>query len=1356
MKLPLGSIAPRGWLRHQLELDAAGIPGRLDDISRFLQFDNCGWVKPEKRGGEELAYWLRGYVSLAYTLHDDRLIANAGRWIEAILATRQPDGYFGPDSLRNAEKGKAESYPHECIVYTMRGYYEATGDRRALDAMAGFYRWLDRQPETYFKSGWGATRWSSHLYGVYWVYTLTGESWLLDLAKKVHDRTANWATSIPTAHNVNFAEGFREPGEFWLQAKDPKLLDAVEEHYCQVMENHGQFSGGGFAGDEGRRPGYVDPRQGFETCGFIELMLSDEIMTRISGNPVWADRCEEIAFNSLPAAVTPDHHALHYVTCANSVQLDKTGKQLGQFGNGEFPMLAYEPSPHNYRCCTHNYGMAWPYFTESLWLATADRGLCASLYAPCEVKARVADGAEIGIVEQTDYPFGDQVTLRVSAPKAVRFPLWFRVPGWCENASVKINGASVAVIPLPKSYMVLQREWHDGEIVTLQLPMRVAMRTWPKNRDAISVDYGPLTFSPAIRQRWTRYDPEQNPSWPGHEVFPESPWNYGLVANQKFEVMRKPGPLAANPFTSDGVPITIHAKGRKIPGWQADGDGVVGPLQQSPARTSEPIEDLTLIPMGAARLRITSIPTVTEGPEGHVWQAPPRCVAKVASSHAKWPWVPQALFYGIEPTSSRDETLPRFTWWHHTGTREWIRYKLPKPCRVSAVSVYWFDDLGTKNWYAGSSAFAAPKAWSLEYNDGNTWKPVTPAGEYGTALDRYNRVEFAPVVTSALRLMVQLQPHKSAGLYAWKVFDGETQLVPTTSEAAEQLLAAGVAMPSAEGGPSAEMWFKPETLKDIADGQSIALWRDDASGGNDARTVPGVAAPTSIQNAINGHCVAHFDAEKRQSLAFPRCVEDDFTIAVVFRSKQGLGSGRAFFQGAALVQGEIGGETDDFGLSLNAKGQILAGTGKPDRSIASPPGFNDGQPHLAVFTRTKATGALALFVDGKQVATGKGGTQSLTAPATLRLGADPGNHSHFTGDIGEVMLYTRALGDVVRKDLEEKLLTRWGIEIEQDHPPRPAAASSPPAWPIPVDFQYSEGQTAPRRELRDPCIIREGGTYYLVFTMWPFRGRDERHLQELNQGGSPGIAIYSSRDLKSWKFANWLVKSADLPENCPYKNRFWAPEIHKIGGRFYVIFTADNWLKNQYNPAGRWGTAGGAFVGVADKIIGPYGHITWIRGAACDTTLFADDSGKTYAAIPRGNIDIQEIDLTRIEHDEVKLIGKPRRIVTADNSDIGVAAKPDYLEGPWVETIGRKYCLFYAEIYRDQRFPEWLGYWTGLATADTPLGPWKKDTRGKMFLGGHLAVFNGPDNRKWFSYRGDSNDAAQGRLCIAPVNLERP
>ena len=309
-------------------------------------------------------------------------------------------------------------------------------------------------------------------------------------------------------------------------------------------------------------------------------------------------------------------------------------------------------------------------------------------------------------------------------------------------------------------------------------------------------------------------------------------------------------------------------------------------------------------------------------------------------------------------------------------------------------------------------------------------------------------------------------------------------------------------------------------------------------------------------------------------------------------------------------------------------------------------------------------------------------------------------------------------------------------------------AAPPPPHPLP--FTYTEGQSSPRREVRDPCVIREGDTYYLVFTMWPFRNREEDRLGEPDQGGSPGIALYSSPDLQSWTFANWLVKSSELPDDCPYKNRFWAPEIHRVGGRFYLIFTADNWLKKEYNPAGTWGEAGWAFVGVADRITGPYAHITWIPGAACDTTLFADAGGRTYAVIPRGDIDVQEIDLGGLARGEVRLLGAPRRIVTADNRDIGVAAMPEYLEGPWVEPMGAQYVLFYAAMHRDGRFPEWLGYWTGAAYSDTPLGPWKKDPRGRIFKGGHLSVFDGPDHRKWFAYRGESDDQARGCLCVDP------
>lgn len=303
--------------------------------------------------------------------------------------------------------------------------------------------------------------------------------------------------------------------------------------------------------------------------------------------------------------------------------------------------------------------------------------------------------------------------------------------------------------------------------------------------------------------------------------------------------------------------------------------------------------------------------------------------------------------------------------------------------------------------------------------------------------------------------------------------------------------------------------------------------------------------------------------------------------------------------------------------------------------------------------------------------------------------------------------------------------------------------------PYPLPFEYAEGQTAPRREVRDPCMVREGDRYYLVFTMWPFRNREERFLNEPNQGGSPGIALYSSPDLRTWRFENWLVKSLDLPENCPYKNRFWAPEIHKIGGKFHLIFTADNWLKREYNPAGTWGTAGYAFLGTADTITGPYRDIRYVEGAACDTTLFGDADGRTYAFIPRGGIDVQEIDLAAR-----KLVGTPRRIVSADNGDIGVAARPDYLEGPWVAKAGSRYCLFYAAIHRDPAFADWLGYWTGVAYADHPLGPWTKDARGRLFRGGHLAVFDGPDGASWFSYRGESDDRARGLLCVAPITAD--
>ena len=195
------------------------------------------------------------------------------------------------------------------------------------------------------------------------------------------------------------------------------------------------------------------------------------MLSRITGQPLWADRCEEIALNSFPASMTPNEKGLHYITAVNQVQLDRNNKSPGIENGGT--MFSYSPG-EVYRCCQHNVSHGWPYYAEEAWLATADNGLCASLYTPCGMTAKVGHGGEVSVREETGYPFRDTVEFKLSAPQAVRFPLYLRVPQWCAAAGVKINGEAIEVKARPLSYIVLDRTWHDGDRVMLQLPMQIA------------------------------------------------------------------------------------------------------------------------------------------------------------------------------------------------------------------------------------------------------------------------------------------------------------------------------------------------------------------------------------------------------------------------------------------------------------------------------------------------------------------------------------------------------------------------------------------------------------------------------------------------------------------------------------------------------------------------------------------------------------------------------------------------------------------------------------------------------------------------------------------------------------------
>jgi len=766
LKLPIGSIVPRGWLRHQLELEADGMIGHLPEISKWCKFEGNAWSSPEGRGHsawEELPYWLKGYGDLGYVLGDKKIISEARKWIDAVLASQEADGWFGPRELKTGLKGKPDLWPHMVMCNVLQSFYEYSGDPRVLPFLSRYFQWLSTQPDENFGAGyWPKTRFGDNIETLFWLYNRSGETRWLDLAKRIHEHMQDWTTGVHDWHNVNIAQGFREPGIYFQLSRDPRLLGAAEHNHQTVLDLYGQFPGGGFGGDENCRPGYTDPRQGFETCGIVEFMHSFELLTRVSANPLWADRCEELAFNSLPAALTPNLKALHYLTCANQVQLDRSNKAPGIQNSGT--MFSYSPL-EVYRCCQHNVSHGWPFYAEELWLATPDRGLCASLYSASDVTARAGDGSLVRISEKTDYPFSETISFQISVDHPVSFPLYLRVPQWCENPSLQINSRPVPVQGRPATYLAVSCTWQKGDIATLQLPMKTAVRKWPKNNNAVSVHYGPLAFSLKIKERWSRYGGTD--LWPESEVFPDSPWNYGLVLPDQnpeaaLRLVRRAGAVVAQPFTPESAPLEFRVQGKKIPAWKSDARGMVGKLQPSPAKSGEPVETITLVPMGAARLRISSFPVIGSGDNAHEWTEPRP--TSVSASHCFESDTVEAMIDGLEPRSSNDHNLPRFTWWDHRGTHEWVQRDFGKARKVSSTAVYWFDDTGSGN-------CRVPQSWRLVYRDGDTWKPVETDSPFNTQPNTYNQVRFKPVETTALRIEAMLQPDFSGGILEWKIED---------------------------------------------------------------------------------------------------------------------------------------------------------------------------------------------------------------------------------------------------------------------------------------------------------------------------------------------------------------------------------------------------------------------------------------------------------------------------------------------------------------------------------------------------------------------------------------------------------
>ena len=605
-QLPLGSVKPKGWLRRQLEIQANGLSGHIDEF--WPDLENSGWLGKPGESWERGPYYMDGLVPLAYLLDDPDLVRKANKWVSWTLEHQRPDGAIGPEK-------NTDWWPDMIVLKALTQYQEATGDARVIPLMERFFQYQAAQLAANPLKSWAQYRWEDEVMSIEWLFNRTGDSKLLDLAKALRSTGYNWQAQFadftyhdkiakPDAnfktHVVNNAMALKTSPVWWLISGEKSDHDAVYKQLGE-MDRYHLLANGVHSGDE--HYAGLDPSQGTELCAVVEGMFSLEEMISILGDPAFGDREEKIAFNALPGAFSGDMWAHQYDQQPNQAEVSIAPRHWTT-NNPDSNIFGLEP---NYGCCTANYHQGFPKFAANLWMATGDDGLAAVFYAPSEVRRRLKDATNVTITEETDYPFKDSIRLLVRPERPKRFNILLRIPSWVTNPKIDVNGDSQTGIK-PGSFYTLNRTWQTGDHVNISFPMPVRVTRW--YHDSAAIERGPLVFSLKIGEDWRRIKIEGlTADW---QVEPKTPWNYGLLLDTKnpeksLQVVEHG--VGDFPFTPDGAPVELRVKGRKLPDWTLE-DGSAGPLPGSPSASTEPIETLTLIPYGSAKLRITEFPVL--------------------------------------------------------------------------------------------------------------------------------------------------------------------------------------------------------------------------------------------------------------------------------------------------------------------------------------------------------------------------------------------------------------------------------------------------------------------------------------------------------------------------------------------------------------------------------------------------------------------------------------------------------------------------------------------------------------------------------------------------------------------------
>lgn len=598
-------IKPTGWLRRQLEIQAKGLAGNLDKM--WPDVRESSWIGGDKEGWERVPYWLDGFIPLAYLLENEDMKKRANLYVTGILKQQQEDGWICP--CAQEERKTYDIWSMFLIGKVLALYCEYTDSKAAEEALYRsvkcMYKLLKENAIELFE--WGKFRWYECLIPLHYLYERYSEQWILELGMELREQGADyteykhlWKRPLNVwrleTHIVNIAMMLKE--EAVCSKLFGELCNDRAEKLWQMLDKYNGTAVSTFTGDECLAG--IGNNRGTELCAVVELMYSCEILYDVTGDDIWAERLEKIAFNALPATISDDMWTHQYDQMVNQIAcLPFPGKPFFSTNSEDAHIFGLEP---NFGCCTANFGQGWPKLAMSVF-QKHENGIRISMMLPEELRTTLW-GADVTIRIETEYPFRHRGRYTVVTRGPVEFALQIRIPRWVK--SVKCNGKEIEC----SGYYTINKVWEGTEILDIEFVGEAHYVKRPY--DLCTVEYGPLVFSLPLETEYRMVEyvkdgVERKFPYCDYELSSKDEWRYGF-SGEPLTVYENVGDDI--PFSSKTPTISIKTRLARVAWDYAEGYNTVAARCPDSVLGLSESKEMTLIPYGCAKLRMTEMPIV--------------------------------------------------------------------------------------------------------------------------------------------------------------------------------------------------------------------------------------------------------------------------------------------------------------------------------------------------------------------------------------------------------------------------------------------------------------------------------------------------------------------------------------------------------------------------------------------------------------------------------------------------------------------------------------------------------------------------------------------------------------------------